>query len=530
MSVTDGNGGGQAGRPKLYFKRNASGGVVPTDAADPDAQDFDADFIEALISQARADVAGLFTGGNPPVSPVKQETSDEDLVVVLQNIVEKIDSDRELKEREKEARTFVNKNLKNVFTKLDTADLPEATKQSMYRSLQEFATDYEVGLKVPSSLVESRLMTMSKPGEDPKGVVSKIVSRIPKFDGKSTEYTWSHFLTCFSIAVSNASYQDYELRAIFLSCLEGNALEHYRAHLDEYSALGYEDLVAKFEERYGEKKRVGLNDLVGISQAVNEDVYTFRDRLLNTASPLMPTKPVRKLLFRAEGQAKPTVIDNIKYDAEMQLYLAKKKQHDLYLIRFFVLGLRSEILGRLQTTDFDTLDAAVEAAYTAEDYLKSIQQAKTYHLQAQASVNNIRPRTRSSSRESRGSSRDVKSPGKRTGTKKGRCRKCGKEGHWAQECWSSSDKSHGFAAKDIRPRTGFSTDSKQLEKELEIVKKQLAQLQTSMGRNRSSYSRSRSRGRDRSRGQKRSRSHSRSSYHSRSNSRGRSQSPKNWRR
>jgi hypothetical protein len=378
--------------------------------------------------------------------------------------------------------------------------------------------------KAPAFLTDLRAQAASQ-GDDGKGVVSKIVSRIPKFDGRKKEYTWTQFLTSFSIAVSNASYKEYELRAIFLNSLEGSALEHYQAHEADYRNLSYDQLVEKFAERYGPKRRMGLNSLMGIAQGVNEDVLSFHDRLLNTAHPFMPEKPSTKVLLKDMVTGKDTLIDNLKYESDMQQYQVAKAQHEIYLIRFFVMGLRDEVLARLQTTDYDKMDDAVEAARVAEDYLKAVQQIKTHHLKVNAiSQGNSNPQF-----------------GRSEGPKEGTCFRCGRPGHWKSECRSrpnsksnSRSNSRDRSASRSRRFSGSGQNTQDLHSMVHKLTKQISDLSTDRDRRGRSkqHKKSKKNKHFRSRSGSRQRSSSRSrGYQSRSNSQQRSRSnSKNFRK
>ena len=95
----------------------------------------------------------------------------------------------------------------------------------------------------------------------------------------------------------------------------------------------------------------------------------------------------------------------------------------MYNTQFFIMGLREEILARLQTTKFETLVATSKAAKEAKDYLKSVASLKTHHVRVHAmnqrSSGSGKDRGRSFSRESK---------------KGSECNSCGKEGHWSREC------------------------------------------------------------------------------------------------
>jgi hypothetical protein len=330
---------------------------------------------------------------------------------------------------------------------LDTLTLDPEAREVLGKVFTDIAAKTGMGSDVPSYINDVRLAALQQ-GNDQKGVVSKIVARIKKFDGKDPKYTWAHFWAEFSVAVQNASYRDYELRTIFLSCLDGGAMEHYRAFSERYVAMGYDQLVTAFAERYDTTKRMGINSLIGISQGSNEDVLSFRDRLLNTARPLMPMKPSAKRIIR-DNAGKDVIMDNTSYSNEMIKYNAARVEHDTYLIRFFVMGLRDDIVQRLQTTEFDTLDQACAAAKNGEDYLKSVSQLRTHHLRMAVNAASAH------GRDDRGRSTtgfDSKS--------NSACHECGKEGHWRNECPNLRNRSKSNSGRKT-PSGGYglSTDT-----------------------------------------------------------------------
>lgn len=400
--------------------------------------------------------------------------------------------------------------------------LPAEQMAELGETISAFADEKNLGLQPPSFLTDIRYMSALQ-GQDGKGVISKIVARIPKFDGKSKEYTWPQFLTSFSIAVSNASYKDYELRAIFLNSLEGNALEHYQAHQDEYRTLQYDALVEKFAERYGPKKRIGLHSIIGIAQGVNEDVLSFQDRLLNTAAPFLPEKPSMKHLFR-DSEGKSTLVDNYQYTRDMDRYRISMQQHEMYIIRFFINGLRDEILQKLSTTDFESLDAAVEAAKVAEEYLKAVQQIKTHHIKVNALSSTEGTRYGRSERQ------------KTQGT----CHTCGREGHWSKDCPNASRSRRGSVSRsrdNSRNRaSGSGQDNRDLAGLIEKLCTKVDELQSSRPsrkgkHNKQFKNKQHHQEQRRSRSNSRTRSSSQPRYKSRSNSQNRSRSnSKNGRR
>jgi hypothetical protein len=133
---------------------------------------------------------------------------------------------------------------------------------------------------------------------DEKEVVSKLITKIKRFSGTDDSYKWPQFWTQYSIAVQNAAYNHHELRAIFLSCLEGAALAHYQAFLHVYAEYSFEQVVTAFKMRYDDKKDQSLDSVIGQNQASNEDVLSFRDSMLIHATPIGPEPPNAKTLVR----------------------------------------------------------------------------------------------------------------------------------------------------------------------------------------------------------------------------------------
>jgi hypothetical protein len=98
--------------------------------------------------------------------------------------------------------------------------------------------------------------------DDGKGVVSKIAHKIPVFSGTDPKYTWEMFKLKLNIVATNASYKDHEMRAIMLQLLDGNALQHFHAHEGTYLLMPFQDLLEKFNERYGIKVQKVIDTLM----------------------------------------------------------------------------------------------------------------------------------------------------------------------------------------------------------------------------------------------------------------------------
>jgi hypothetical protein len=355
--------------------------------------------------------------------------------------------------------------------------------------------------------------------DDTRGVVSKIVSRIPKFTGMNDKYKWDSFYICFAMAVQNASYNEAELKAIFLQCLDGLALDHYQACFEEYQHLDYKALIQKFSQRFGPKKRSGLKDVLGITQAANEEVLAFRDRLLIAAKPLLPAQVPRKRLLPQGNTFKE--VDNPEYEVETIRRNAALQQHNTYLVQFFLAGLRKEILDRLQSTDFSSLDDAAEAATQAEEYLRSVRQLQYSH---NVSVDSLVVNAASAAKplndmERRGVPRGR--PRTRS-TDSDVCFKCNRKGHWSKDC-PQGNRSSSRGRSDRSNSRGRQSQPK--SDSLHDKIDNLVELISKMVKNGPSRSHSRDRSRSRSKprqgnSQSGSRYNSRNGSKTRSNSRG----------
>jgi hypothetical protein len=352
--------------------------------------------------------------------------------------------------------------------------------------------------------------------KDAHGVVSKIVSRIAKFTGTDDRYKWDSFYICFAMAVQNASYSDAELKAIFLQCLDGKALIHYQANFEEYQFLDYKALIGIYAARFGPKKKSGLQDILGITQAATEDIMGFKDRLTIAAKPMLPPQVPKKRMWEHNGTA--VEVDNPDYDEELLKRNAALKQHYAYLVQIFLSGIRKEILERMQTTNFESLEDAAESAAEAEDYLKSVKQLHYTHnltcesLEVNAVKNSSKPLN---DMERRGVPRGRSQT--RSNSDDDVCFKCNRKGHWQRNCPMASKSSNSRSTSRGRKNFDDKADNS-LHKKLDRLVELLTAQQTG------GVNRQKSQSRDGSRGRSQTRSGSKSRYNSQGRSQNRSQS------
>jgi hypothetical protein len=317
--------------------------------------------------------------------------------------------------------------------------------------------------------------------KDERQVVSKLAQKIKYFDNTDPSYKWEHFWTKYSVSVQNAAYSDSELRAIFLSCLEGSVLEHYRAFYEFYYDMEYDQLVAHFKERYDDTQDDGIVNLVGITQKSNEDVLSFRDRVLNTARTSQPVKPTKQRIIRDQN-GQEVLVQNLGYEAEMLKYEARKEGQEQYHIRFYVMGLRDEIVHRMQTTSFPTLEAAAKAAKGAEDYLKSVSLLRTNHVRM--AVNAMH---RSGSKDYKGSY-EKKTEHSSDHKKSGSCHSCGSTGHWMRECpYRNKSRSQSRDRGRSNSRSNSSTGRPSVEDIAEATVRKLSAMYELKPRNKNDH-------------------------------------------
>jgi hypothetical protein len=323
---------------------------------------------------------------------------------------------------------------------------PEYYNESK-RLLQNLMSKWNITLTKPTIVDEMRAISLEQK-DDSKGVVGKVAHHIPPFTGTDPQYPFEMFRLKLNIVATNANYKDYEMRTIFFQSLEGNALNHFNAHESEYLTLTYQQLLDKFNERYGIKTQKVFDNLMISPQASNEDVRTYCDKLMNIAKPLLPTVvPKKKIIVGEDGQE--AFIQNPIYEEEMQEFRNKQQQHEMYLIRFFANGLCDEIVQRMKKLKFDSLSDAMQTAIEAEEFLDAVKQMRSNNIQLSTNaVSNPLPEM-----DRRGSSIPCSKSRERE-ARPGKCHKCGKTGHWKYECTSKP-------TADERPSrfTRFSRDS-----------------------------------------------------------------------
>jgi hypothetical protein len=365
------------------------------------------------------------TTGEPKTRPlsVKEENIVEDALEKLKKTVDTFQS------KEEQAK-LLQESLTDALETLESGTLNEESRQKVSNLISAVASMGNVTVKAPDFVAQMRLPAMRE-GYDQRGVVAKLIQQIRKFKGDEKDYKWPQFWARYSIAVQNSAYTRHELRVIFLSCLDGSALEHYRAFLQNYSNMGYDQLVKAFKDRYDDTKEISMATLMGKAQASNEDVLTFRDRLLNDALPFRPIMPQKQAIIQTMD-GKDRLIDNPDYKTQLLQYEAKVQEHEAYLTRFFVMGLREEIIARLTTTSYDTLEAAAKAAKDVEDYLRSVVLLRTHHTR----VEHVNATYKGTSMPRGAQISDSSKEGDRNagGKKDGNCFACGANGHWIRNC------------------------------------------------------------------------------------------------
>lgn len=425
-----------------------------------------------------------------------------------------------------EATKTLQQSVVGVLDAIDNTSLDPEAKKVVTGAIANALQAGDLPVKSPDFVTEMRLPAMREQYQD-KGVVPKLIHRVKPFTGIDKDYKWSQFWTRYSIAIQNSTYSRHDLRVVFLSSLDGPALNHYTAYMSVYNQMSYEQIVQAFKERYDDTRELSLASITSESQGANEDVLTFRDRLLNKAAPFRPVRPVDQVIVQAPD-GKDRLMPNAQYATQMLQYEAKVQETEIFITQFFVKGLREEILARLTRTNYERLEDAAKAAKEAEDYLRSIALMRTNHIRVHAMYKGTNmPRGAqlegadgSKSGNSKDSSRDE-------------CFSCGATGHWRRNCPyrnRSRSNSRGRSRSRSRGRTSFDETKfvNMLEAAVEkVCMTKFAKNQKRTGKHKNkdakkarSKSRSRSRTRDGSR--ERHRSSSRGShYGSRSNSRNR---------
>lgn len=434
--------------------------------------------------------------------------------------------ERDSKVQALDSKTKIENTVSHLVEDVQNLNLDPEGRTAINRLISALAAQGTLPHTTPDFITQVRAPAMQA-NYDEKGVVSKLIAKIKKFSGTDNNYRWPQFWTQYSIAVQNAAYNRHELRAIFLSCLEGAALAHYQAFLHRYVEYSFEQLVTAFKTRYDDTKEQSLDSVIGKAQASNEDVLTFRDRLLIDAAPFMPEPPSAKTLVRtAEGRE--ILVDNANYEKERMIYDAKKQENDQFIVRFYTRGLRPEIQHKLSTMEYDSLEAATQAAKQAEDVLKALAQARSNHVRIK-SVN------ATYEKQYKGTAPSGK---KADGNDKSDCFACGGSGHWIRDCpyrerrrSSSRDRSRSRGRSHSRDRNyRQSTGEKfqvshiaSLEEEVRSLKeevKKVCAIQSAKGKG----GRNRKRGGKPQQRRQPSKSPARSA-HGRSRSRSRSKSP-----
>jgi hypothetical protein len=344
---------------------------------------------------------------------------------------ETMDLQRQRAELEQVSKSRADEILRDIKQGWITIDQLSQTSPEYYNEskklLQNLMSKWNITLAKPTLVDEMRAISKEHK-DDSKGVVSKVAHRIPMFTGTDPNYTWEMFRLKLNIVATNASYQDYEMKTILFQTLDGNALNHFHAHEAEYLTLTYQQLLERFNQRYGIKIQKVIDTLMNSPQASNEDVRSYCDKLMNIAKPLLPpVVPKRKIIYGDDHSE--TFIQNPFYEEELKDFESKQQQHELYLIRFFVNGLRDEIIQRMPKVKFDKLSDAMQTAIDAEDYLDSVKQIRSHHIQLSTNaVTNPLP-----DMDKRGSS-IPRSRSRERDNKPGKCHQCGKTGHWKKEC------------------------------------------------------------------------------------------------
>ena len=116
---------------------------------------------------------------------------------------------------------------------LEQSNLNEGAKNTVRNLIARAAQKTNLGQATPDFVTQMRRPTLRE-RYDEKGVVAKLIHRIQKFTGTDSKYKWAKFWASYSVAVQNTAYNLYELCAIFLSFLDGAAMDHHRAFQVHY--------------------------------------------------------------------------------------------------------------------------------------------------------------------------------------------------------------------------------------------------------------------------------------------------------
>jgi hypothetical protein len=325
------------------------------------------------------------------------------------------------------------KDVKSAWVAIDKMAESNPTYYAESKQILKRVMDgLNIQMAKPTVVDEMRALAKDRK-DDSKGVVSKLAHKITPFSGTDETYKWDMFKLKLNIVATNANYHDSEMKAILFQSLEGNALAHFHANEEEYILLTFQELLKKFEERYGVKTQKVIETLVNSPQASNEDVRSYCAKLKNLACPLLPPAvPQRKIIYDEDGTEQ--YIRNPFYEEELKEYNSKKDQHEMYLVTFFLKGLREEVVNRMHDLKFDKLADAMKEAIRAEENMNTAKLIRSNHVRVEVNAvsNPLSEMDKRGSYMSRS-----KSP--RLDIKPGTCHYCGQKGHWKNECPKSRE-------------------------------------------------------------------------------------------
>jgi hypothetical protein len=182
----------------------------------------------------------------------------------LENIASQVKTIRTKDEQTK----LLQESIGQALEAIEAGTLNEESRQKVSNLISAAATIGDISIKAPDFVAQMRLPAMRE-HYDQRGVVSKLIQQIRKFKGDERDYKWPQFWARYSVAVQNTAYNRFELRAIFLSCIDGSAMEHYRAFLQDYSNMSYDQLVKAFKDCYDDTREISMATLMGKAQATN---------------------------------------------------------------------------------------------------------------------------------------------------------------------------------------------------------------------------------------------------------------------